>query len=461
MASLYNNRPKYWAIQFTAPDGTRPVVRLGRVNEKTARAALTHVEHLLAAKVMGQPVPLDTAGWVASAPDKFHGKLAKAGLVPARVAKETAELGAFTAAVIRGRTDLKERTRLNLGLARKWLIDHFGAGRDLRTINRGEAGDWHRAMKARHSKAYVATLVKKARQFFKDAIDRKLITDNPLAGVKAGGMTNTDRYHYVSPADIEKVIAKCPDPEWKVIFALARYGGLRVPSETNALRWGDIDFNDRRMNVRSPKTEHHEGGASRTVPLFPELLPYLLDAQLDEPAMSVIAHHRGENLRTTGAKIVRRAGLTPWGKMFQNLRSSRETELAETFPIQVVCAWLGNSPEVARKHYLQVTDEHFARAAGRSAANSAEEAAGNGRKEPAPERENPRCDAGLGGKPVPPRGSEPSPNPRLIWGVSRKALRKALRRLQGTSGVIYQAAKAQLRAEYPRSSPSPREEARR
>jgi len=49
--------------------------------------------------------------------------------------------------------------------------------------------------------------------------------------------------------------------------------------------------------------------------------------------------------------------------MFQNLRSTRETELAETFPIHVVTAWLGNSPEIARKHYLQVTNEHFVRAA--------------------------------------------------------------------------------------------------
>src|SRR5436190_12956284 len=33
------------------------------------------------------------------------------------------------------------------------------------------------------------------------------------------------------------------------------------------------------------------------------------------------------------------------------------------YPAHVVCAWIGNSEQVARKHYLQVTDEHFARAA--------------------------------------------------------------------------------------------------
>ena len=31
--------------------------------------------------------------------------------------------------------------------------------------------------------------------------------------------------------------------------------------------------------------------------------------------------------------------------------------------MHVVCAWIGNSQNVAAKHYLQVTDEHYASAA--------------------------------------------------------------------------------------------------
>ena len=58
----------------------------------------------------------------------------------------------------------------------------------------------------------------------------------------------------------------------------------------------------------------------------------------------------------------RLAGLEPWPKLFQNLRSTRETELAETYPVHVACAWIGNSHPVAAKHYLQVTDEHFEQA---------------------------------------------------------------------------------------------------
>ena len=35
-------------------------------------------------------------------------------------------------------------------------------------------------------------------------------------------------------------------------------------------------------------------------------------------------------------KIIARAGLEPWAKLFQNLRATRETELAEIYPMHVV-----------------------------------------------------------------------------------------------------------------------------
>ncbi len=68
---------------------------------------------------------------------------------------------------------------------------------------------------------------------------------------------------------------------------------------------------------------------------------------------------RTTNLRTTFLKIITRAKVEPWGKPFQNLRSSRETELVQTHPVHVVTAWLGNTPKVAMAHYLQVRDEDF------------------------------------------------------------------------------------------------------
>ena len=69
------------------------------------------------------------------------------------------------------------------------------------------------------------------------------------------------------------------------------------------------------------------------------------------------------NLRTQLRRIIRRAGLTPRPKLFQNIRASRETELALVYPLHVVRAWIGNSALIANKHYLQVTEADFERGA--------------------------------------------------------------------------------------------------
>ncbi|MDB4413501.1 site-specific integrase [Pirellulaceae bacterium] len=150
-----------------------------------------------------------------------------------------------------------------------------------------------------------------------------------------------------------------------LILALARFGGLRVPSEVHELTWDDINFDEKKIMVRSPKTEHHEGKESRVMPMFPEIeqaINELREQPSTEGKTFVINQHRGDNLRTRFLKIIKRAGVKEWPKQFQNLRSTRETELANTYPIHVVCRWLGNSPSVAMKHYLQMTDEHFEKA---------------------------------------------------------------------------------------------------
>src|SRR5579862_1801407 len=68
---------------------------------------------------------------------------------------------------------------------------------------------------------------------------------------------------------------------------------------------------------------------------------------------------------------MRRAGLTAWPKLFHNLRASRETEPAAEYPLHVVCTWIGNSALIAQKHYLQVTESDFLRAAGSAAESGA------------------------------------------------------------------------------------------
>ena len=134
------------------------------------------------------------------------------------------------------------------------------------------------------------------------------------------------------------------------------------------LRWTDVDWERRRFTVHSTKTEHHEGGVVRVVLIFPELLP-LLEAQWEaapEGAEFVIERYRDPscNLRTQLERIILKAGLTPWPKLWQNLRASRATELAGEMPGHVAAHFLGHSIAIAQKHYWQVTDQDYDRASG-------------------------------------------------------------------------------------------------
>ncbi len=158
--------------------------------------------------------------------------------------------------------------------------------------------------------------------FFRAAKKRKLIADNPFAEVSAKAVMRQDRQRFITREETDRLLAVC-NPTWRVIVALSRYGGLRCPSEVLSLRWQDVDWEAGRIVVQSPKTEHHVGKASRTIPLFAELRPILAEAfdLAPEGAVYVVdGNHRDAantasgwrncNLRTQFERIVKRAGLT-------------------------------------------------------------------------------------------------------------------------------------------------------
>ncbi len=327
------------------------------------------------------PIDAEVSTWVAKLPDEMHSKLAAHGLVKSRQPAGPAvvtTLGSFINDYLAGRSDIKPNTRIGLGQARRNLVAYFGESKPLADINEGDAEEYWRHLIAAKAGGGVGLalntarrLCGRARQFFRFAVRKRIIPSNPFAKLKGLSVRpNEARQHFIPDDVARKVLEACPDAEWKLLFALSCWGGLRCPSEHLALKWGDVDFEAGRIRVPSPKTEHIEGRSERFIPIFPELhgpLQGVFD-QAPEGSIYVINRYRSpnSNLRTHLKRILRRAGITPWPKLFHNLRSSRQTELAEKFPAHVVCKWLGNTEAVAKAHYLQVTDEHFRLAIGDS-----------------------------------------------------------------------------------------------
>ncbi len=345
-------------IRFVAPDGKkRPKIRLGKVSQKQAEAVKVHVERLIASSIMGHVVDDETARWVANLDTVLADKLARVGLIPGR---GQAMLQAFLDRYFSSRIDVKPATLTVWGHTRRNLIAFFGPDKPLREITRGDADEWRLSLAAEGlSESTIRKRCGFAKQFLSAAVKHELIPSNPFAELKSGDLANPSRYYFVTREEADKVVEACPDAQWRLLFALSRYGGLRCPSEHLSLRWGDVDWERDRMVVTSPKTEHHVGGGSRVVPLFPELRRYLEECfDLAEPGEEyVITRYRrtNSNLRTQLLRIIAKAGLERWPKLFQNLRSTRETELADQFPIQVVCEWIGNTEAIAAKHYCPGT----------------------------------------------------------------------------------------------------------
>ena len=374
MASLVNDPGGRRRILFVAPDDSRKAIRLGKMDRKSAESIRRHVEALIVAKVGGQPVLRDTAAWLGDIGAKLRERLAAAGLIDA---PKRSVLGDFLRSYILSRPDVKPATLEVWQQPCRNLIEFFGDSRPLRNITTGDCDQFKAWMLTQDlAPATVAKRLSFARTFLHVARRHELIDENPFSEVKIPVANVSARQRFI---DRNKVIRlfNVANPTWRIIIALCRYGGLRCPSEVLSLEWQHVDWKSSRMTVPSPKTDRYDGKASRTTPLFAALRPFLEEAfELAQPGeVHVVSGNylakaqgpngwRNCNLRTSFEKLVRRAGLEPWPRLFHNLRSSCETELLESFPVHAVAMWMGHDAKVSLKHYAQTTEEHFQRAAG-------------------------------------------------------------------------------------------------
>lgn len=416
MACLMKLKSGCWKIQFVGGDRRRKALYPGAMPRKAAETITAHVEALLAAVLSNSAPESHTATWLGSIAPKLRRKLVRVGLASQRIDEVVPPtvgptVAAFIDDYLGKRKDvMKYRTMNGCEQDRDSLVAFLGPDRLLDSVTAGDADEfanWLRTKESRppkkgrsrtdkgFSEATIGRRIRRCSQFFRAAVRKKLITDNPFDGIKAPSQENESRFRFVTREETAQLIEACPDWQWRLIVALSRYGGLRCPSETLALTWGDVDWDRNRIRVPSPKTERYKGKAFREIPLFPELRPYLQDAWDalgDEPATHVITRYRDAsgNLRTQFVRIIKRAGLEPWERVFHNLRASRQNELAASYPIHVVCRWIGNSALIADKHYLSGTDDYFEMAVGENGAQSIAEGSGTERIEANGAKSNPQ-----------------------------------------------------------------------
>ncbi|MCY2986939.1 MAG: site-specific integrase [Planctomycetota bacterium] len=401
MASVITERNGRKMVRFKAPNGKYPKIRLGKIDQRVAEEIKDHVEHLAGCwRDHKSPLPATDKWTVELLKDParvwLYDRLAAVGLVgprekPAREPKTAKapekasphKLAAFIDTYINGRTGLEESSVNNLRCAARYLVEKFGEDTPLADISLGDADEYRDWLHGKVADATTRRYCAHARAFFRAAVRKRLIPENPFGDMKDLNVKkNKEREFFVTREVSNQVLNEMVDAnesplvEWQVIFALSRYGALRCPSEHLLLTWEDVAWEEDKFTVHSPKTKRYEGKETRVVPLFPELRPYLEAAfnqacdRLGRPPSGtdhviVKFRYRGgkTNLRTGLLRFLKKAGVKAWPKLFQNLRASRSTELAASYPGYVAAAWCGHDEDTAKEHYWQITEDHWALAA--------------------------------------------------------------------------------------------------
>ena len=365
MASVTKDGSKGWRIRFYDGNGDRQQIRLAGINQETAEQIGRHIDILNIAKISGEPMrERPTADWLRKTGQKIHEKMAAVGLVETRSSSGLREfMGEYMAdaKTSDGRPAAKNTQK-------KWkqaqqVLDEFFGNKNLRDISHDDAVKFRRWLDTKTlGENGKRTHISVAKMFLNAAKRRKLVDENPFEFQKASLVLDRSRDFFLTRANAMKILDACPDTQWKLIFALWRFAGLRK-MEIFQLRWEHVLWDQGRMLVTIPKTAHHEGKGSRFVPIG-DILPWLEKAfdEAPEGTQRVVTRftESNVNLAKPFEKIIERSGLTVWPKLIQNLRASCETEWLDSgHPAHVVAKWIGHSVKVQNDNYAQVDDHHF------------------------------------------------------------------------------------------------------
>lgn len=246
------------------------------------------------------------------------------------------------------------------------LIEHFKSDRQIAAINPLAAKGWRNWLEAKGlAEPTVCLFVTKAKAIFEKAVEVEWLGRNPFGKVESSDTTRGAK-SYISIEVYDKLMGACECPGDRCLLALARLGGLRR-GEAVLVDREDIDLSGGVLVANSPKTAAYAGHAVRKVPIMPALAEVLREyAPKSGP---IVRGLKGDPVTARQAdrmagRIIAAAKVKPYPKPMHSLRASCENDWVARFPWPDVCQWMGHSPQVAMRNYLDTPPETWARATG-------------------------------------------------------------------------------------------------
>ena len=344
-------------------DGERKSVSFdSSYTRSDAEMALQMIEKWLTAKRHGEPLDRMTRCYFEDAPSDLQKRFAICGIVEAKRFMTIRD--AWREFFREKSSEVSGSTQLIWNFIGKRLKILFDENRAISDVTELEAAESRKTLVEVYSEATVSTTIGRFRTFWGWCVKKGYAKENIYAGVRKGSSVNRSKDFQIPREWTERILDACPSQNWRTLFVLWRIAGLRQ-QEPLVLTWDCVNWEKKRLLVPSPKTSRYEGRESRIIPLFPILERELSASweEVPEGEKYVVWQNRRKNFDTGFKRILFFAGLSPWQKLFQNMRASAENDLVEDgYPEHVVGSWIGHTTKVQQKHYLRVLDSYFDKA---------------------------------------------------------------------------------------------------
>lgn len=383
MASIVNDKSKKgYLIRLSAsesPTGKRAKITCSGLTKKQTQQVLFHIENILASRASKLTLERATAEWIGDLEGPLRERLEQLGLIDATKRNSSLTLVGYMTDHIGKRSDIAPSTKRIFNRSLHFAHQFFGNTKKLSEVTNGNVKDFGRWLRKPGRKNETEGLAEntarkmtdKLKTIFNAAVDDEILPRNPFSGVPTTIQSNEEKQVFVDAETVRTVIANAPDAEFAAVIALARFGGLRTPSEFRHLKHGDFSLNIDvpTFTIFCQKTAH-TGKKTRTAPVFTELRPYideLVSRDPDRKDEFVFSERYRDcsdaNIYNAMCRVMKVAGVKRWPDLWRNLRASRESELLQQgYNIKDVCQWLGNTPKVVMDHYLRCDPDSVRRA---------------------------------------------------------------------------------------------------
>jgi integrase len=267
--------------------------------------------------------------------------------------------------------ELAPGTILKYQEAVSYLTEFFGEHKTIDTLTKYDAERFKTAMqtgelkkgKKAMSPESVNMHLRSVKAIFNWGVEFEFLAVNPF---RKSVMTikNCSGWHYVSQKEFAAILEKA-SPKLALLMSLCRLAGLRR-GEALSLVWQDVDFEKNHIVISGKEDWTPKDKEARTIPICPELSAMFLQAYETAPegASKVLSDICHDNIPRDVKAIVKRAGLSMYGKPLHTLRKSCLTDWAGRFPMHTVKEWAGHSDiATTQKFYLKVSDGDYTKAA--------------------------------------------------------------------------------------------------